>query len=86
MQRPVYFCDIYKATLENPLPGQPKSLREHLLDLFKMDLVLADSENNLYSLDPTRQRNLETNPDSEFELCSDRMLRKFPGYSLAEDT
>ena len=51
-----------------------------------MDLVLADSENNLYTLDPTRQRHPETNPDSEFELCSDRLLRKFPGYSIAEDT
>ena len=57
-----------------------------MLNLFKMDLILADFENNLYSLDRTRQRHPETNPDSEFELCSDRLLRKYPGYSFDETT
>ena len=57
-----------------------------MLDLFKMDLVLADFENNLFSLDGARPRHPETNPDSEFELCSDRLLRKYPGYSFDQET
>ena len=33
---------------------------------------------NLLSLDPTLKRDEETNPDSTFEFCSDRMQRLFP--------
>ena len=37
---------------------------------------------NLFSIDDTRQRCVKANPDSPFELCSDRMQRLFPEYDL----
>ena len=40
-QRPVYYCEIYKATVETTPVN-----RFEILDLFKMDLILADFENN----------------------------------------
>ena len=43
---------------------------------------MCDAECNMYTLNPERQRNAETNPDSEFELCSDRMNRLYPMYDL----
>ena len=68
------------------LPDQPNLVRSQLMDLFKMDLILADFENNTYTLNASKQRHPETNPDSEYELCSDRMLRKFPGYHYDAET
>ena len=40
-QRPVYYCEIYKATVETTPVN-----RFEILNLFKMDLILADFENN----------------------------------------
>ena len=84
-QRPIYSSEVYKAVLESPIPGLPAMASNFSIgDLFKMDLVMADFENYRYSLDPARQRHPETNPESEYELCSDRMARKYPGYTLNE--
>ena len=60
-----------------------RSLVVDLFNLFKDDRVLCDTEMNLYSLDGSKQRS-QSNPDSEFELCSDRFLRLFPTYELDE--
>ena len=43
---------------------------------------MCDKECNMFTLNPERHRNEETNPDSEFELCSDRMNRLYPMYDL----
>ena len=86
LKRPVYFVEIYKATLERPIDGKQKPAdRIDLNSLFKDDLVLADEEMNRFSLDPKLQRCPKSNPDGCFELCSDRMLRKFPGYKFDSD-
>ena len=47
--------------------------------------MLANLEFTLLSLDQTKQRNEKTNPESDFELCSDRMQRLFPAYTLDEN-
>ena len=52
-----------------------------LLKLFKDDLVLCDSECNMFSLDSSNQLS-SLNPDSTFELFSDRMQRLYPDYNL----
>ena len=43
---------------------------------------MCDIDCNMFTLNPERQRNAETNPDGEFELCSDRMNRLYPMYDL----
>lgn len=53
-----------------------------LQNLFKDDQVLCDPEMNMYSLNPELQRSMVSNPNSKFELFSDRMLRMFPSYRL----
>ena len=50
--------------------------------LFQDDLVLCDTEMNMYSLDVSRQHSHTTNRDGIFELCSDRMQRLYPTYHL----
>lgn len=40
--------------------------------------MLCDTEMNLYSLNPELQSTYQ-NP-TEYELCSDRIERKFPSY------
>ena len=81
LKRPVYFVDMYKATLERPIDGEQKPAdRIDLASLFKDDLVLADEEMNRFSLDSKLQYCQTSNPGGQFELCSDRVLRKFPGY------
>ena len=40
--------------------------------------MLCDAEMNLYTLNPELQ-STEQNP-TEYELCSDRIERKFPSY------
>ena len=50
--------------------------------MFKEDRVLADRPFNLVSLEFTKQRNERTNPESDFELCSDRMQRLYPDYTF----
>jgi len=52
-------------------------------DLFKDDLVLSDAEMNLFSLRPDLQRTASN--ESPFELCSDRMQRLYPTYSLSDE-
>lgn len=54
-----------------------------LYDLFKDDRVLCDAEMNLFSLNPALQRYKEDS--SPFELCSDRMERLYPTYSLSDE-
>ena len=46
---------------------------------------MADAECNLFSLDTFKQLDQKTNPKGQFELCSDRMQRKFPTYELDEE-
>ena len=49
--------------------------------MFSENRVLADREMALLSLDSTKQRNEKTNPESPFELCSDRLQRLYPTYT-----
>jgi len=51
-------------------------------DLYQNDELLADSIMERYSLNAANQRTLDTNPDSEFELYSDRYARKFTHYDV----
>lgn len=65
------------------LPSQPDKVMDNVYDLFKDDLVLCDAEMNRFSLRPDFQRT-ELN-QSPFELCSDRMVRLYPTYSLSDE-
>jgi len=65
------------------LPSQPDKVMDNVYDLFKDDLVLCDAEMNRFSLRPDLQRT-ELN-QSPFELCSDRMVRLYPTYSLSDE-
>ena len=53
-----------------------------LRDLYQDDKILADKACDRFSLNKQMQRNAETNPDSEFELFSDRFHRDYKGYEL----
>jgi hypothetical protein len=50
-----------------------------LLDLYANDELLACPTCDRWSVNPKNQRS-EQNPDSEFELFSDRHVRKWPHY------
>lgn len=50
-----------------------------LSDLFQNDEVLADKMLDKYTVNPEYQRSTE-NPDSEYELFSDRNVRLWPNY------
>ena len=65
-------------------PGLPVAKRADCLFLFKEDRVMCDTECNQYSLDTFKQLDQVTNPKGQFELCSDRMQRRFPSYELDE--
>ena len=54
-----------------------------IFNLFKDDRVLCDAEMNMFSLNASHQKS-QANPDGVFELCSDRLARKFPTYELDE--
>ena len=45
--------------------------------------MLCDAEMNMYSMDSRHQRSA-SNPDGVFELCSDRVHRKFVTYEFDE--
>lgn len=53
----------------------------YLYDLYKNDEVLSDAQTDTWTTDKKRQRT-SANPDSEYELYSDRMTRVFPGLVL----
>lgn len=50
-------------------------------DLFQNDELLADTLCETFTLDPKYQRN-EANPNSEYELYSDRYIRKFSHFNI----
>ena len=54
-----------------------------IFNLFKDDRVLCDAEMNMFTLKASNQKS-QANPNSDFELCSDRLARKFPTYELDE--
>ena len=51
------------------------------MDLYSDDQLLATADCEQFTLDPYQQMS-QSNPDSGFELFSDRKVRKFPGYEL----
>ena len=53
-----------------------------LNNLFKDDRVLCDRGQYLFSTNPALQRT-DAN-ESQFELCSDRLQRLYPTYSVTE--
>ena len=56
-----------------------------MLDLFKKDMVLADPECNMFTLNTSRQRKSMNEDANVFELCSQRMQRLYPTYNLDTD-
>lgn len=52
-------------------------------DLYQNDEVLANNNLEQWSLNPALQRS-SSNPDSEFELFSDRYVRRFSKYTLLD--
>ena len=76
--RPVYFVEIYQGLIQEYGPQALKEARVDAFNLFKDDLVLCDAEMNLYTLNPELQ-STDQNP-TDYELCSDRIERKFPSY------
>ena len=61
---------------------QMHPIKEHCHFMFQDDRVLGDPELNMFSLDQTKQRSEQSNPEGTFELCSDRLHRLFPTYLL----
>ena len=53
-----------------------------LRDLYQDDKILADKACDRFSLNTQMQRNAQTNPESEYELFSDRFHRDYKGYEL----
>jgi len=52
-----------------------------LMELYRNDEILGDREQNRYSLREEVQKTTE-NPDSPYELFSDRCKRLFPTYLI----
>ena len=59
-----------------------QTLHAALFDLYREDLILCDAEMNRYSLDKTNQSTAERS--TEYDLCSDRLVTKFPTYQFDE--
>lgn len=83
--RPVCVREVYHA-------GQQRDsvyLKRHYLlfltlqDLYANDELLACPNCDRWSVDPKNQRT-DQNPESEFELFSDRHMRKWPQYKYDE--
>jgi hypothetical protein len=60
---------------------EPNKMSILLMELYRNDEILADREQNRYSLNKDLQKTTE-NPDSPYELFSDRIKRLFPTYIL----
>ena len=61
------------------MPLRPYFVFQAVQDLYANDEVLACKNIDQYSVNPANQRSA-TNPDSEYELFSDRSMRLWPGY------
>ena len=59
--------------------GKALTVKFAIGDLYTNDQVLACKNCDQYSVNPANQRSA-TNPDSEYELYSDRSARLWPGY------
>lgn len=79
--RPVYVHEIY---YEIPQVSFLPSLRPYItwqacLDMYQNDEIMADKLCDQFSLNPKLQRSA-SNPESEYELFSDRFVRRWPTY------
>ena len=85
--RPAYFVEIQKEVLsfDSSLKKGRDPRREDILDLFKRDMVLADAECNMFTLNTSRQRKSMGDNTKVFELCSQRVQRLYPTYTLDQD-
>ena len=54
-----------------------------LFDLYRNDEILCDREMNRFSLDVRNQNSMHS--ETDFDLCSDRMVLKNPTYVLDEE-
>jgi hypothetical protein len=81
--RPVYIVEIKDSwdALCNMPYFTPWTLQFGCYDLFQNDELLADELCEKFTLDPKYQRN-ENNEDSQFELYSDRYMRKFSHFNI----
>ena len=84
---PVYFIDVYKVWMVlNESEETPRGndalweVKRALIELFKSDQVLCDTEMNRFSVDCANQNTRKHK--SEFDLCSDRLVVKFPTYQF----
>lgn len=84
--RPVYVHEIY---YEIPQVTWYPSLSPYItwqacLDLYQNDEILADRLCDQFSVNKSLQRSYD-NPKSEYELFSDRFMRRWPSYQLDEN-
>ena len=84
---PVYFLEIYKvykALYENSEDSHENKtllkVKQVLVDLYRNDQVLADRELHRFSVQNSNQNSKKN--ISDFDLCSDRLELKHPGYEL----
>ena len=79
---PVHHVDIYRALIDlgetETTPTSITNMCHALFDMVRNDEILTDDEMNRYTVRPANQRTAKN--ETEFELCSDRLARKYPGY------
>ena len=83
-KEPVYTVDIFRSVVKLGKFGSPSmiDIRRVLFDLYRADQILADEKLNKFSLDFINQHNPIT--PTGFDLCSERMQKKFAMYRLDE--
>ena len=81
-QAPVYLIEIWNSFIQINTDCDLQMLHAALFDLYREDLILCDAEMNRYSLDKTNQSTAER--QTEYDLCSDRLVTKFPTYQFDE--
>lgn len=83
--RPVYVIEIYGELAQvSWMPTfRPYLVWQSVFDLFQNDEILADKYVDQFSLNQKLQRS-PSNPESEYELFSDRAVRKWPDYRYNE--
>ena len=82
-QDPVYVMEVEQTFVKRNGKKTGMSLldiKNILMDLYRNDQILTDEEMNRFSMQQ-RNQNQMLRP-TQFDLCSDRLVTKFPTYEL----
>ena len=84
---PVNNVEIYRELLQMENTEEiTKTIQTtvlHLYEMYRTDQILADHELNYFSLRVEHQKQKDYN--TGFDLCSDRMFKKFDTYQFDEE-